>query len=141
MKIDQNTDTLMDYIRSGKLIDLAGLLDFWEPVNTNYNITFQNALEMELYHLGYLPFYSALAKEDERLHNWGVTGRAFYATVDDNCKLFVGINPDTDKYEIRYAVYDNNLTNKNMQHIIYALYAMGVLIPWDDVDDNSEEAS
>lgn len=137
MKIIQATNTIRNEIASGKAIDLQGRFPSLGLPNEAENEEKANELADILYNMGYIHYFSEIGRDSERLVRNGVTSRAFYLIVDTDCKLYISLNPITDMYEIKYVVYDSELEYENIQHIIYTLYALGILIGFDD----SEKAS
>lgn len=140
MRINQDTDTIKCEIVSGKTIDLQWRLPALGLPNEEENKEKANELAMILYDMGYIHYFNELDRDSERLIRNGVTNRAFYLSVDDNCKLYISTNPATNNFEVKYVVYSRELNHENIQHIIYTLYAMGMLIPYMDAN-NSEKAS
>ncbi|WP_312753788.1 hypothetical protein [Rummeliibacillus suwonensis] len=131
MEINQNTDSIRTEIASGKTIDLQGRFPSLGLPNEAENEEKANELADILYNMGYIHYFSEIGRDSERLVRNGVTNRAFYLIVDGNCKLYISTNPNTDRYEVKYVVYDNVLNYQNLQHIIYTLYAMGMLISYE----------
>lgn len=132
MKINQNTATIRDEIASGKAIDLQWRLPSLGLPNEEENKDMADEIADILYNMGYIHYFSEIGRDSERLVRNGVTNRAFYLIVDGNCKLYISTNPNTDRYEVKYVVYDNVLNYQNLQHIIYTLYAMGMLISYEE---------
>lgn len=132
MKINQNTATIRDEIASGKAIDLQWRLPSLGLPNEEENKDMADELAQILYDMGYVHYFNEIDRDAERLIRNGVTNRAFYLIVDGNCKLYISTNPNTDRYEVKYVVYDNVLNYQNLQHIIYTLYAMGMLISYEE---------
>lgn len=137
MKINQNTNTIKSEIASGKAIDLQWRLQSLGLPNEVKNKNIASEIADTLYDMRYIHYFNEIERDSERLIRNGVTSRAFYLIVDTDCKLYISLNPITDKYEVKYVVYDNELKYENIQHIIYTLYALGILIGFDD----SEKAS
>lgn len=137
MEINQNTNTIRNEIASGKIIDLQWRLPSLGLPHEKENNDIANEIANILYEMGYIHYFAEIERDSERLVKYGVNRRAFYLIVDTDCKLYISLNPITDKYEVKYVVYDNELKYENIQHIIYTLYALGILIGFDD----SEKAS
>lgn len=139
MQINQNTNMIKSEIVSGKAIDLQWRLPSLGLPKEAENKDIANELAMILYDMGYIHYFNEIDRDSERLVRNGVTSRAFYLSVDDNCKLYISTNPATNNFEVKYVVYEKDLTRENLQHIIYTLYAMDMLIPY--MDANNEKAS
>lgn len=129
MEIVTETKSIREELKRGTVIDLQGRLYFLENVNCEKNREIRGKFEFELYKKGYLPYFN-------EMESIGRKARAFYVNVYETCKLYISTNPTSDKYELKYIVYDNlnKMDNDTIQRIIQTLKELDMLIRYDDSD-------
>lgn len=126
MEIQIETNSIREEINRGTLIDLQNRLYFIDSVNSKTNREVKGKLEFMLYEEGYLPYFNAINSIDLRGLSRDV--RAFYIDVDESCKLYVSTNPNNNAYELRYIVYNEEISISSLRKIIKQLEKLKMLI-------------